>query len=221
MKNINLLDIKLKDHYIRESLGMAEQFLQKGAAHIILYLTTPVLLEAGREETVKEWIEAADLTVWGDTEILKAAEITAKNRYREVSEKEFMKAFLGRLARGHRSILVFSDTMEHAEELKKELIELQDSITVVGTMELVDAEENTDSLINEINMIAPTTIIARMPFPMQQKWLSKSRAYINTGIWIGLPEDYSCIRKKEMPVEKMGKRLLNVLFNRKVHKYKK
>ena len=221
MKNINLLDIRLKDRYIRESLGLAEQFLQKGAAHIILYLTAPVILEAGRDETIKEWIEAADLTLWGDTETLKAAELTAQNRYREVTEKEFIKAFLGRMARGHRSILVLSDTMEHAEALKRELIELQDAITIVGTMELASSEDNVDKLINEINMIAPTTIIARMPFSMQQKWLSRSRAYINTGIWIGLPEDYNCIWKKEMPVEKMGKRLLNVLFNRKVHKYKK
>lgn len=221
MQKINLLDIQLKDRYIRESLGMAEQFLQKGAAHIILYLTAPVLLEAGREDSVKAWIEAADLTLWGDTETLKAAEITAKNRYKEVTEKEFIKAFLGRMAKGHRSILVLSDTMEHAEALKRELIELQDAVTIVGTMELADAEEDTDKLINDINIIAPTTIIARMPFSMQQKWLSKSRAYINTGIWIGLPEDYSCIWKKEMPVEKIGKRLLNVLFNRKVHKYKK
>lgn len=221
MKNINLLDIKLKDRYVKESLRMTEQFLQEGAVHIILYLTAPVFLEAGRDEEIKEWVESADLTLWGDTETMEAAEITARGRYREVAEQEFMKVFLGRMAKGHRSVLVLSDTVEHAEVLKQDLLLLQDGITVVGTMGLIGMEENTENLINQINMISPAVIIARLSFAMQQEWLLKSRAYINTGIWIGLPEDYTCIWKKEMPVKKMGKRLLNALFNRKVHKYKK
>ena len=221
MKNINLLDIKLKDRYVKESLRMTDQFLREGAVHTILFLTALALLEAGRDEDVKELVESADLTLWGDIETMKAAEITAKGRYREVSEQEFMKAFLGRMARGHRSVLVLSDTMEHAEALKQDLLLLQDGITVVGTMELANMEENTENLINQINMISPAIIIARLSFAMQHRWLLKGRAYINTGIWIGLPEDYTCVWKKEMPVKKIGKRLLNALFNREVHKYKK
>lgn len=221
MKNINLLGMKLQDRYVRESLMMTERFIKKGTAHIILYLTTAVFLEAAKNEDEKEWIEAADVTLWGDTKILEAAEITAKGRYYEVKEKEFLNTFLRRMAKIHKSILVLSDTEEHAQELKAELIEMQNGITIVGTMTIQDIEGNQEKIINEINIIAPTVIMVRMPFPMQQKWLINSRKYMNAGIWIGMPEDFSCISKKEMPVEKVGKRILNVLFSRKVNKYKK
>lgn len=221
MKKIKLLGMKLQDRYVRESLILADRFLKRRAVHIILYLTTAVLLEAAENEEEKEWIESADATLWGDTKILEAAEINARGRYYEVEEKEFLHTFLRRMAKAHKSILVLSDTQEHAQSLKEELIEMQNGITVVGTMDIQDAEVGREDLINEINMIAPTVIMVRMPFSMQQKWLMQSRQYMNAGIWIGMPEDFSCVHKKEMPVEKMGKRILNVLFSRKVNKYKK
>lgn len=221
MKKINLLGMKLKDRYAKEALMLTERFLKNGAVHIILYLTTAVLLEAAENEEEKEWIEAADATLWGDTKILEAAEITARGRYHEVQEKEFLNNFLRRIARSHKSVLVLSDTEEHAQSLKEEIATMQSGITVAGTMALQDTEENWEERINEINMIAPTVIMVRMPFPMQQKWLTQSRQYMNAGIWIGMPEDFSCVRKKEMPVEKMGRRILNVLLSRKVNKYKK
>ena len=221
MKNINLLGMKLQDRYARESLMLADRFIKKGAARILLYLTTAALLEAAKNEGEKEWIEAADATLWGDTKILEAAEVTAKVRYKEVEEKEFLNSFLRKMAKNHTAILVLSDTEEHAQGLKSELIEMQNGITVVGTMAISDIVGSQENLINEINMIAPIVIMARMPFAMQQKWLQSSRQYMNAGIWFGMPEDFNCVNKKEMPVEKVGKRILNVLFSRKVNKYKK
>ncbi len=215
------MGMKLQDRYVRESLILTDKFLKKGALRIILYLNMSVLLEASGDEDEKEWIEAADATLWGDTEILKAAEITAKGRYHEVENKEFFTNFLRKVAKNHKSVLVLSDTEEHAQSLKEEIIEIQNGITIAGTMVVQDIQESQDSFINEINMIAPAVIMVRMPFPMQKAWLSQSRQYINAGIWIGIPEDLSCAPKAEMPVEKMGKRILNVLFNRKVNKYKK
>lgn len=221
MKNINLLGMKLQDRYARESLMLAERFIKKGAARVILYLTTAALLEAAKNDGEKEWIEAADATLWGDTKILEAAEISAKARYNEVEEKEFLNNFLRKMAKNHTAILVISNTEAHAQGLKSELIEMQNGITVVGTMAINDIVGSQENLINEINMIAPIVIIARMPFSMQQRWLENSRQYMNAGIWLGMPEDFSCVNKKEMPVEKVGKRILNVLFSRKVNKYKK
>ena len=221
MKKINILGINLQDRYVKESLGVAERFLHEGAVHTILYITIPVLLEAGKNEDLKEWVEAADLTLWGDTEILKAAEITARNRYREVTEKEFLKNFLHKMARTHKSVLVLADSEENAEKLKQELLELQDSVTVVGTMAIPELEEKQEDVINEINMIAPVVTIVRMPFSMQQKWIAQTKSYMNTGIWIGLPDHMSCVWKKEMPHTKMGRRILNFLFSRQVNKYKK
>lgn len=221
MKNINLLGMKLQDRYARESLMLTDRFIRKGAARIILYLTTGALLEAAKNEGEKEWIEAADATLWGDTKILEAAEITAKIRYNEVAEKEFLNSFLRKMAKNHTAILVISDTEEHAQGLKSELVEMQNGITVVGTMAIHDIVGSQEDLINEINMIAPIVIIVRMPFSMQLRWLKSSRQYMNAGIWLGMPEDFSCVNKKEMPVEKVGKRILDVLFSRKVNKYKK
>lgn len=221
MENINLLGIKLQNRYVRESLDLTERFLCEGALHTILYLTTTVLLEAAKNKEEKAWMEAADLMLWGDEEILKAAEITSKSRYREVCEKDYLKNFLKGIAKAHKSILVISDTEEHAESLKWELWELQDKITVAGALAVSETEKKSEDIINEINMIAPTVIVARMPFPVQRRWLAESKPYMNAEIWLGLPEDFHCIWKKEKTAEKMLKQVMNAVFNKEVHKYKK
>ncbi|MCM1049166.1 MAG: WecB/TagA/CpsF family glycosyltransferase [Clostridiales bacterium] len=219
MKNINLLGIKLKDRYVKEALTLTDRFLGEGAAHTILYLTAPVIMEAVKDDAGKELIESADLTLWGDTEILAAADVTSKARYREVKEKEFMKAFLYKIAKTHKLVLVLSDTHDKAEALKKELLEIQDGISIAGTIDIAETEE--EDIINEINMIAPTVIFVRMPFMVQQKWLARSRQYINTEMWVCIPEDFRFAWKKEMPIAKIGKRLLNLWFSRRVNQYKK
>lgn len=221
MKNINILGIKLCERDAREALFLTYRFLNEGAVHIILYLTTTVLLEADKDEREKAWLESADLTLLGDTEILKAAEIASKRRYREVRDKEYLKIFLKGIANVHRSILAISDTEEHAEVLKHEILELQGSVTVAGTMAIRGAEEDQEKIVNAINMIAPTVIITRLSFSLQRKWLEKCRPYLNTIIWLGLPENFDCVGKKEIPTSKMSKRILNFLFNRQVSKYKK
>lgn len=220
MKKVNLLGIELYDRYVRESISLTETFLHEGAVHTILYLTPAVLLEASREEEEKEWIESAELTLWGDTDILEAAGITSRSRYHEVQEKEFLKSFLRKLARTHKSVLVLSDTEEHAELLKQELMEIQNNIIVAGTLEVLDVEEAQDDLINKINIIAPAVIMVRLPFAWQRSWLAQCRPFLNAGIWIGLPEHLDCVPKKENPIKKIGNKFLNALFNKQVSKYK-
>ena len=46
MKNVNILGIELYERDAREALFLTYRFLNEGAVHIILYLTTSVLLEA-------------------------------------------------------------------------------------------------------------------------------------------------------------------------------
>ena len=221
MKNINILGINLCERNARESFFLTYRFLNEGVVHTILYLTTAVLLDAVKDEKQKAWLESADLTLWGDTEILKAAEITSKHRYREVQEKEYLKIFLQGIANVHSSVLTISDTEEHAEALKYELLALQNNITISGTLAIHDAEKDQEDVINTINMIAPTVIITRMPFSFQRKWLEKCKPYLNTIIWLGLPESFDCIHKKEITISKMWKQFLNLLFDRQVNRYKK
>lgn len=221
MRNINILGMELKDCSARESLNRTERFLQEGAVRIILYLTGGVLLEAQKSEAQKAWIEEADLTLWADPESLQAAGVTAGNRYREVDGQEFLQGFLHKLGKQHRGVLVVADTQEQADDLKAELQQLDHNVTYVGSLPLNVTPENRESMINEINLIAPAVVIARMAFGAQLQWLTDSRALLNTKIWIAMPEKFSCMWKKESPWEKLLNRINNDIFKRRVNNYTK
>lgn len=221
MQNIDILGMKLRDCSAEESLNLAESFLQKGVIHTIFYLTGSVLLESEKNQDQKAWIESADLTLWGDTKSLHAAGITAANRYREVNDKEFLQGFLQKLAKDHRAVLVLSDTEERAEALKRELKLLQEGVTFVGTLPLNCADESREDMINEINLIAPTAVITRMSFGAQLKWLADSKALLNTEVWIAMPEQMSCIWKKEILFTRIVNQIRNAIFRRLISKYMK
>lgn len=221
MQKIDILGMKLCDYSVKEALNQAEGFLQKGVIHTIVYLTGSVLLESEKAQDRKVCIGSADMTLWGDTKSLYAAGITDTNRYREVKEKEFLRGFLQKLAEDHRAVLVLADTEERAEELKRELKLLQEGVTFVGALPLNCADESRESMINEINLIAPTAVIARMPFGTQLKWLADSKALLNTEVWLAMPEQMSCIRKKEIPFTRIADQINNVIFRHLINRYMK
>lgn len=219
MRNINIMGMELRDYGLRESLNWIERFLQEGVVHTVLYLTGPMLLEAGKDEQEKAWIEAADLMLWGDEESLRAAGITAGSRQREVNDGEFLRIFLYRLAKEHLAVLALADTEEHAEKLKSELKSLQDGLTIVGTFGLDMAESNRENMINKINLAEPAVIIARTAFGEQLRWLEESKALLNTEIWVAVPEQISFAGKKDRLTSRLVNRIKNGIFMCRINKY--
>ena len=100
MQKINILGIGLTDYSLKESLGIVDRYVKYGGLNTILYVTTPMLILAGKDEEEKNCIEDMDLTLCGDADILRVAKITSAGRIYEVEQRVFLKEFLRRLVRG-------------------------------------------------------------------------------------------------------------------------
>ena len=75
MQNLNILGVALTDYSLKESLFMLDGFIKGGGLKTILYLTTPMLIMAGEDAEEKAAIEAMDMTLCGDADILRVAGI--------------------------------------------------------------------------------------------------------------------------------------------------
>lgn len=212
MAKINILGITLTDCSLKEALSMADEYVSNGALNTILYVTAPMLILAGRDDGEKERIEAVDLTMCGDADILRVARIESRNRIYEVENHIFLKEFLRRLMYGRRSIYLLTDSEENEKSLRNIIQEFQRGIFIAGSR-VIGEEEDADETANIINDVAPTVIISRMASGKQEEWMCRLKPVINAEVWMGIPEDmklgehYLTFRQK----------LVNIIYKKIFH----
>ena len=219
MQKVNILGLELNDHTKRETLEMEQWFLYNGTLDIILYIDHSVLTEAGKDEELSRWIEAAGLTQWASLDILEAAGVTGSGRYREVENRESLRELLYIAESDHKTVFLISDSEEQIEYMRKTLRQIQPDLMIAGSLIAGTEDEEIKTDINEINTVAPAIIIARMDFRKQLTWLRESNNMVNAAIWLGIPSDMPLVIKKEKIFSKIRRSCVKLFFSRKVHKY--
>ncbi len=216
--NISILGISLVDIGLREAMRKTDVFFRNGAMNTISYISTKKLVQASEDPKQKLWLEALDMTICEDVDILNAAGITSWNRIKEVEENEYFKEFLKRVARNHFETYLLADTAENLERLEEELRTMQSNLSICGRGAVEQYSVNKDSLINDINEIAPMVIISRLPYPDDIHMMYENRMLINSEAWISLPEKILTDQRHPWTV-KMTERMYTKLFRKKVNRY--
>ena len=139
MQEINILGVALTDYSLKESLILLDDYFRGGGLNTILYITAPLLIMAGEDEKEKNGIAAMDMTLCGDADILKVAEIKSVSRLYEVENLVFLKEFLRRLSLNDRKIYLLAESEEEIVLLREELQALQKSIVIGGSGIIADA----------------------------------------------------------------------------------
>lgn len=223
MQKINILGTALTDYSLKESLVLVDDYVKNGALNTILYITTPILILAGKDEEEKKRIEAMDMTLCGDADILRVAKIESMGRLYEVENFVFLKEFLRRLARNGKRVYLLAESEDETERLRRELELFQKGIAVAGKSVISEAAEEIEEIINNINDVAPTAVISRLSPGRQEKWMTDSKPFINAEVWLGLARDMALdgtggpLRKKVMNkiYRKIFHRWMNRLENEK------
>ena len=131
----------MTDMSVRDSMRKVETYLHDGRVSAICYLTAGGLLEAESHPETKSFLEDMDLTIPADVEVLRAAGITARARFKEVKGNDFLRAFLQRVLRSGAGIIVLSDTHENLEVLEKGILGVQKGLNIIGRFALEDSSD--------------------------------------------------------------------------------
>ena len=219
MQKMDILGVALIDYSLKESLIMVDNYIRKRALHTILYVTTPMLILAGKDEGEKERLESMDMTLCGDSDILRVAKVGSKSRIYEVENLVFLKEFLRRIVRSNKKVFLLSDSEEDIQKLKIELQSFQRGM-IIGGMEIT--EENTvkiEEVVNRINDIAPTVIISRMNLGIQEKWMTDAKPFLNAEVWLGLSKDMKLGPNRESLQKKAMSRIYRKMFHNRINRY--
>ncbi len=219
MKEINLLGISLIDYTLKESLKLSNHYLNNGALNTILVVSTRILVEAAENPEYKKWIESMDMTICGETDILRAADSANRNRLKEVENGEFVREFFHRLAWNHKKVFLLSNSEQQMEFLKKKIHEVHSNLVIVGQYVLGDVTTGMDLFINEINDVVPHVIISSMPHPLQEQLMYENRMKMNANVWLALPEHSIIQTRKGMRTSRLLTLFYKKMFKRRVSKY--
>ena len=106
-KKIQILGMKLDNYSVRESILLAESYLNGTSLNAIEDISMKMLMESENNEVLGQALQELDMTIIGEEEILTAAEVETPQRLKETVEHEFFHEFMKRIARNHKDCLYF------------------------------------------------------------------------------------------------------------------
>ena len=92
-KKIDILGLALDNYTVRESITQAEAFLENDMLNIIETISMKMLIGAEEHPAVRGVIEASNLVIIGEKEILQSAGIDTMQRIHETEENDFAVEF--------------------------------------------------------------------------------------------------------------------------------
>ena len=106
MKELNILGVSIREYSLKESLALTDIYLKNGAMNTVLFVSAKMLLAAGKNPELKEWIETMDMTVCAEPDILRAADMATMSRMREIENSAYLKEVVRRLFKTKKSAII-------------------------------------------------------------------------------------------------------------------
>ncbi|MGN0484228.1 MAG: WecB/TagA/CpsF family glycosyltransferase [Lachnospiraceae bacterium] len=188
MQKIKLFGIEIGNYTVREAMLKVDQFLNNDTLNTIEHITTNTLVKAEEKPEVKKCIEQLDLAIISEKGILTVAGITSTQQLNETREAAFFKEFMRRIVRNQKRVFLLANDEQKLEKFQEYLSERYDRIQIVGSFTV---EDNTDAVINEMNIVVPDIVLSILPVPMQEEFLLANKEKMNANLWYGIGEEYA------------------------------
>jgi len=220
MKEISVLGILMTDYSLRESLRLAESYMDGNTLNTICYLNTELMLLAKDDADLRNAVSGMDLLVPGSTEILKAGGILSMSRHREVEGNFFLREVLKRFAKERRRIFLLANTQEELVMMRSSLLQIEQKLTYFGSFTYDGPERSDFAVVNEINSVVPDVIISMVPSPGQEILMNEYARMVNAKLWISLqPGVLKHVNDEKKRSNIFTKFLDKIIFRRTVKKF--
>ena len=180
------MGILLDDYTVREALHQIESFSDDNVLRSIESISMQMLMEAEKDEELRNAISSLDLAIVGQKEILEVAGVGTMQRIKETEENDFFYEFLKRLERNHKRLFLLGETEEKNNRIKEKLIEQYPQLSIVGEYALENWIGDQAAVINEMNAATPDLVLSALPSPTQEHFFWEHKDKINARIWYGV-----------------------------------
>lgn len=218
-RKVNVLGTELDNLTVCEMLKLAKELLNREALSIMAEVSTGMLLLAGEDLEYREKLEALDLGIIGEKEVLEAAGIHETERYAEVEEGRFLTGFLKYVAENGKRAVLFCETRQESGALARYLSDAFPGLSVVGQFSQEDAAEDEDDIVNRMNGASADVILASMESPEQENFAFCNRGRLNVKVWLGVGKSPAFSGIPELKPRFWERLIEKRIFKKKITKF--
>lgn len=190
IKKIDIFGMHVDNYTVREAILQLDTYMNSTVLNIIETITMKQLMLAAENPKVRDYIEQADLSVIGESEILSETGATSVQRVREIRDKDFTNELLRRVVRNQKRVFLIAMTREDVEHMQAYFTEMNPKFTVAGSYAMEECIGDLDSVVNHINGSIPDMIISAMPSPQEEEFVLDHKDKISASVWYGVGADY-------------------------------
>lgn len=183
-KKIQVFGIEIDNHTIREIMFLLEEYVNSDGLNLVAVVTPDLLMAASENEEVLDFVKMMDLHIIGDSTILEVQEERFEQQASELQRRELEETFLNSLIRKRKTVYWLSDYENDLPILKDYMAEHYPKLNIQGTYAGEVNEENIDSIINEINSVAPDVVFYQSSSQARHDVLIKHKNRLNTRLCI-------------------------------------
>ncbi len=188
MKEVTEWGLRIETSPAKEVTKEALRFIDNGAMDIIMYLTVPLLAEAKEHDETREFLQAMDLLICAEPELLAKLNAEASEWANEIEEDTFFHEMIKKIARAKQNVYLVADTEEALVAYEEYLHEIHENTVLSGTYLWNDTNGSADDLNNEINDSSPNVVISALSFERLMQLVYRNRSNLNADLWIARPD---------------------------------
>lgn len=185
-KRIQVLGMEIDNHTLREMMFLLDEYTNSDGLNVVGVLTTEILMAASEQENVEQMLKDMNMHVIADVAILEVQKELYEQQVKDIQRCELEELFLNMLIRKKKTVYWISEAEHDLEVLQEYMQEHYPKLNIAGCYTKRITEEEIESLINDINRVAPDVIFMQITSPAQQAYLLQYRNQLNAKLCICL-----------------------------------
>jgi N-acetylglucosaminyldiphosphoundecaprenol N-acetyl-beta-D-mannosaminyltransferase len=170
-EKIDIHGVKLDNVTMDEALDIVLQMLNENTPHKIFTPNAEIIMQAQRDESLKQLLNSADLLVADGAGVVLASMILGRRLKEKVSGVDLVKRLLINTDRRMTSFFILGGKPGVAEQASINILSEFPRANVVGFQNGYFTEEECPDIIRQINASKAEVLLVGLGAPKQEKWI--------------------------------------------------
>ena len=215
-ETIQVLGIKMNNLSAKDALKNVMSYMETEPINIVEMVTMHTIAQFQESEEVGEIFDTMDMVLASDKGILQAAGVNEERQLKEVGELLFLKMLLRYFHKNGVRVLLLAEKPEDMQKLVGYMEEDYSKIQVVEMATMEEHGTTDDMLLNLLNGAEATCVISALPSPVEEKFISKNKMFVNAKLWLGLGNLLDDMKKEKMSFHKIKEFISRQLLKKKM-----
>ncbi|MFO7698528.1 MAG: WecB/TagA/CpsF family glycosyltransferase [Anaerolineae bacterium] len=193
MGSVRILNVRVDDVTMEETLALVGRMVQDGGAHQIVTVNPEFIMRANREPEFAEVLERADLAIPDGQGLLWAARMLRQPLRTRVAGSDLVPLLAERSARDEFSLYLLGAAEGVADTTARVLAQRYPGVRIVGTNSGSPRPEDDEASSALIAAARPVVLLVAYGAPAQDLWIARNQPHLRVPVAVGVGGSFDFI----------------------------